>query len=85
MFSRWASLIHCLLIGVTLREIELELLGEDHERERNSGDIRGAAEETMTEYLMLGLEIEGQQCVHPSFCLVSFFAHLHAGVSSALR
>ncbi|KAF7343557.1 CxC2 domain-containing protein [Mycena sanguinolenta] len=47
--------------GVTLRDIELELLGEDHDCERRSGEVRGVAEGTMTEYLMLGLEIEGQQ------------------------
>ncbi|KAF7353185.1 CxC2 domain-containing protein [Mycena sanguinolenta] len=47
--------------GISLREIELELLREEHENERKSGVVRSVAEETMTEYLMLGLEIEGQQ------------------------
>ncbi|KAF7367663.1 hypothetical protein MSAN_00830000 [Mycena sanguinolenta] len=47
--------------GVTLREIELDLLQEEHEHERLSGNVQDAAEETMTEFLMLGLEIEGQQ------------------------
>ncbi|KAF7346681.1 CxC2 domain-containing protein [Mycena sanguinolenta] len=47
--------------GITLREIELELLREEQANERKSGVVRGVAEATMTEYLMLGLEIEGQQ------------------------
>ncbi|KAF7376803.1 CxC2 domain-containing protein [Mycena sanguinolenta] len=47
--------------GATLRDIELELMREEHERERASPVARDATEETMTEYLMLGLGIEGQQ------------------------
>ncbi|KAF7375073.1 CxC2 domain-containing protein [Mycena sanguinolenta] len=47
--------------GVTLRDIELELLNEEQDHERQSGDVTGIDEETMTGYLMLGLEIEGQQ------------------------
>ncbi|KAF7377997.1 CxC2 domain-containing protein [Mycena sanguinolenta] len=47
--------------GITLCEIELELLCEEQANERKSGVVRGVAEATMTEYLMLGLEIEGQQ------------------------
>ncbi|KAF7340634.1 C2H2-type domain-containing protein [Mycena sanguinolenta] len=47
--------------GPTVRDIELELLREEHEKERTSAIPRDASEETMTEYLMLGLEIEGQQ------------------------
>ncbi|KAF7361555.1 CxC2 domain-containing protein [Mycena sanguinolenta] len=47
--------------GVTLREIELELMREEQERERTSTTAHDATEETMTEYLMLGLGIEGQQ------------------------
>ncbi|KAJ6448526.1 hypothetical protein C8R45DRAFT_947906 [Mycena sanguinolenta] len=47
--------------GVTLREIELELMREEQERERVSTTVREATEETMIEYLMLGLGIEGQQ------------------------
>ncbi|KAF7334322.1 CxC2 domain-containing protein [Mycena sanguinolenta] len=47
--------------GPTLRNIELELAREEQERERASTVARSTSEETMTEYLMLGLEIEGQQ------------------------
>ncbi|KAF7337266.1 CxC2 domain-containing protein [Mycena sanguinolenta] len=47
--------------GPTLRDIELELAREEQERERASTVARSTSEETMTEYLMLGLEIEGQQ------------------------
>ncbi|KAJ7866278.1 hypothetical protein B0H14DRAFT_3442547 [Mycena olivaceomarginata] len=44
--------------AVTLRTIELELTREQ-EREQASNLVRDAAEDTMTEYLMLGLEIRG--------------------------
>ncbi|KAJ6513482.1 hypothetical protein C8R45DRAFT_791084, partial [Mycena sanguinolenta] len=47
--------------GITLREIELDLVREEQECERESGAMRVEGDETMTEYLMLGLEIEGQQ------------------------
>ncbi|KAF8143039.1 hypothetical protein K438DRAFT_1520754, partial [Mycena galopus ATCC 62051] len=47
--------------GPTLRDIELELVREEQERERVSTAMREVSEETMTEYLMLGLDIEGQQ------------------------
>ncbi|KAF7377131.1 CxC2 domain-containing protein [Mycena sanguinolenta] len=47
--------------GPTVCDIELELLREEHEKERTLAIPRDASEETMTEYLMLGLEIEGQQ------------------------
>ncbi|KAF7342685.1 CxC2 domain-containing protein [Mycena sanguinolenta] len=47
--------------GVTLREIELELMRQEQERERMSPVAPDAREETMTEYLMLGLGIEAQQ------------------------
>jgi hypothetical protein len=46
-----------------LHEVELELARKDQERERQSVGNQSTAEETMTEYLMLGLEIEGQQYV----------------------
>jgi hypothetical protein len=49
--------------GVTLRDVELELMREEQERELASAAVRDATEDTMTEYLMLGLEIEGQQYV----------------------
>jgi hypothetical protein len=49
--------------GSTLWDIELELTREEQEREHVSAVVQDAAEDTMTEYLMLGLEIEGQQCV----------------------
>ncbi|KAJ7788499.1 hypothetical protein B0H14DRAFT_2398363, partial [Mycena olivaceomarginata] len=45
----------------TLREVELELMREEQEREHASAVVREASEGTMTEYLMLGLEVEGQQ------------------------
>ncbi|KAF7374458.1 hypothetical protein MSAN_00329900 [Mycena sanguinolenta] len=45
----------------TLRDIELELAREEQEKERASAIRRDASEETMTGYLMLGLEIEAQQ------------------------
>ncbi|KAF8139162.1 hypothetical protein K438DRAFT_1996294 [Mycena galopus ATCC 62051] len=47
--------------GAALRDIELELMREEQTRELASAAVRDATEETMTEYLMLGLEIEGQQ------------------------
>ncbi|KAJ7303090.1 hypothetical protein DFH08DRAFT_977305 [Mycena albidolilacea] len=47
--------------GSTLRTVELELTREEQEREQASTLVRDAAEDTMTEYLILGLEIEGQQ------------------------
>jgi hypothetical protein len=46
-----------------LRDIELELVREEQDRERNSTAVREATDDTMIEYLMLGVEIEGQQCV----------------------
>ncbi|KAF7347975.1 CxC2 domain-containing protein [Mycena sanguinolenta] len=49
--------------GISPREIELELLHEEHKNEHRSGVVQSVAKETMTEYLMLGLEIEGQQYV----------------------
>jgi hypothetical protein len=49
--------------GVTLWDVELELTREEQERELASAAVRDAAKGTMTEYLMLGLEIEGQQYV----------------------
>jgi hypothetical protein len=49
--------------GSTLRDIELELTREEQEQEHVSAVVQDAAEDTMTEYLMLGLEIEGLQCV----------------------
>ncbi|KAJ7763898.1 hypothetical protein B0H14DRAFT_3510550 [Mycena olivaceomarginata] len=45
----------------TLRDIKLELTREEQEREHAFAVMRDAAKDTMTEYLMLGLEIEGQQ------------------------
>jgi hypothetical protein len=50
--------------GPTLREIELELVREEQECERSSAAVREATDDTMIEYLMLGVEIEGQQCVY---------------------
>ncbi|KAF7343820.1 CxC2 domain-containing protein [Mycena sanguinolenta] len=47
--------------GPTLRDIELELAREEQKKERASAVIRDPSEETMVEYLMLGLEIEGHQ------------------------
>ncbi|KAJ7867181.1 hypothetical protein B0H14DRAFT_3441876 [Mycena olivaceomarginata] len=47
--------------GPTLREVELELAREEQAKERNSATVPGNMEETMTQFLMLGLEIEGQQ------------------------
>ncbi|KAF7335066.1 hypothetical protein MVEN_02257100 [Mycena venus] len=46
----------------TLREIELELTHKEEEWEQVSTAVPAPTEETMTEYLMLGLEIEAQQC-----------------------
>ncbi|KAF8177825.1 hypothetical protein K438DRAFT_1769922 [Mycena galopus ATCC 62051] len=48
--------------GPTMRDIELELMGEEQQREHSSSTVRDHREETMTEYLVFGLEIEGQQC-----------------------
>ncbi|KAJ7788324.1 hypothetical protein B0H14DRAFT_3504322 [Mycena olivaceomarginata] len=45
----------------TLREVELELMREEQEREYASAVVREVSEGTMTEYLMLALEVEGQQ------------------------
>ncbi|KAJ7360889.1 hypothetical protein DFH08DRAFT_800310 [Mycena albidolilacea] len=45
----------------TLREVELELMREEQEREHVSAVVREASKGTMTEYLMLALEVEGQQ------------------------
>ncbi|KAJ7903747.1 hypothetical protein B0H14DRAFT_3421928 [Mycena olivaceomarginata] len=47
--------------GSTLRTVELELTREEQEREQASTLVQDAAEDTMTEYLILGLKIEGQQ------------------------
>ncbi|KAJ7803737.1 hypothetical protein B0H14DRAFT_3487098 [Mycena olivaceomarginata] len=47
--------------GPSLRDIELELICEEQERERSSAAAAEAGEDTMTGFLMLGLEIEGQQ------------------------
>ncbi|KAJ7789965.1 hypothetical protein B0H14DRAFT_3502247 [Mycena olivaceomarginata] len=47
--------------GPNLKEIELELTREEQERERRSAAVPNASGETMTEFLMLGLEIESQQ------------------------
>ncbi|KAF8196616.1 hypothetical protein K438DRAFT_1585485 [Mycena galopus ATCC 62051] len=47
--------------GPSLQDMELELMREEQERERISTALRDSSEGTMTEYLMLGLEIEGQQ------------------------
>ncbi|KAJ7352104.1 hypothetical protein DFH08DRAFT_805385 [Mycena albidolilacea] len=47
--------------GPTLREVELELAREEQAKERNSATVPGDVEETMTQFLMLGLEIEVQQ------------------------
>jgi hypothetical protein len=46
-----------------LKDIELELTREEQEREQSSNDVHKVRDDTMTEYLMLGLEIEGQQYV----------------------
>ncbi|KAJ7820068.1 hypothetical protein B0H14DRAFT_3472556 [Mycena olivaceomarginata] len=46
--------------GPTLRDVELELMHEEQERERRSSAALSASDDTLTEYLMLGLEIEGQ-------------------------
>jgi hypothetical protein len=45
---------------------------EEQERERASAVVREASEGTMTEYLMLALEVEGQQ--YASFPFSIFFA-----------
>ncbi|KAJ7619486.1 hypothetical protein FB45DRAFT_1033340 [Roridomyces roridus] len=47
--------------GPTLRDVQLELTREEQEREQASTDVSAAGEDTMVEYLILGLEIEGQQ------------------------
>ncbi|KAJ7718092.1 hypothetical protein B0H14DRAFT_2412596, partial [Mycena olivaceomarginata] len=47
--------------GPTLKEIELELMRKEQAKEHESGTVSGASDETMTEFLMLGLEVEGQQ------------------------
>ncbi|KAJ7773541.1 hypothetical protein B0H14DRAFT_3095985 [Mycena olivaceomarginata] len=47
--------------GPTLQEIELELAREEEKTEHASATVRDAMDGTMTEYLMPGLEIEGQQ------------------------
>ncbi|KAF8178780.1 hypothetical protein K438DRAFT_1769237 [Mycena galopus ATCC 62051] len=63
-FETGASLVNPYELpqsGPTLREIKLQLMLEEQERERNAAAARDHMEETMTEYLMLGLEIEGQQ------------------------
>jgi hypothetical protein len=49
--------------GPTLRDVELELMCEEQEHECSTSTVLNAADDTMTEYLMLGPEIEGQQCV----------------------
>jgi hypothetical protein len=41
----------------------LELVRKEQDREHNSTAVRKATNDTMIEYLMLGVEIEGQQCV----------------------
>ncbi|KAJ7756133.1 hypothetical protein B0H14DRAFT_2635188 [Mycena olivaceomarginata] len=46
--------------GPTLRDVELELMREEQERERSTPTVLNTADDTATEYLMLGLEIEGQ-------------------------
>ncbi|KAJ7693118.1 hypothetical protein B0H14DRAFT_2651465 [Mycena olivaceomarginata] len=45
----------------TLHDIKLELVCEEQDRERNSTTMHEATDDTMIEYLMLGVEIEGQQ------------------------
>ncbi|KAJ7691679.1 hypothetical protein B0H14DRAFT_3531790, partial [Mycena olivaceomarginata] len=47
--------------GPTLRDVELELTREEQDRERSAPAEHDASDDTMTQYLMLGLEIEGQQ------------------------
>ncbi|KAJ7805529.1 hypothetical protein B0H14DRAFT_2611299 [Mycena olivaceomarginata] len=47
--------------GPSLRDIELELIREEQERERTSAAGVDNSEDTMTGFVMLGLEIEGQQ------------------------
>ncbi|KAJ7791305.1 hypothetical protein B0H14DRAFT_3500649 [Mycena olivaceomarginata] len=47
--------------GPTLRDVELELMHVEQERERRSSAALSTSDDTLTEYLMLGLEIEGQQ------------------------
>ncbi|KAJ7615463.1 hypothetical protein FB45DRAFT_1035452 [Roridomyces roridus] len=47
--------------GPSLRDVQLELAREEQEREQAAADSCAAGEDTMVEYLMLGLEIEGQQ------------------------
>ncbi|KAJ7831464.1 hypothetical protein B0H14DRAFT_3464063 [Mycena olivaceomarginata] len=53
--------LSCFIQASRLRDVELELTREEQERELASAAVRDATEDTMTEYLMLGLEIEGQQ------------------------
>jgi hypothetical protein len=49
--------------GPTLKDIEVELTHKEQEHEQSSNDVREVGDDTMTEYLMLRLEIEGQQYV----------------------
>ncbi|KAJ7353097.1 hypothetical protein DFH08DRAFT_692196, partial [Mycena albidolilacea] len=49
--------------GPTLKEIELELMREEQAKEHESGTVSGTSDKMMTEILMLGLEVEGQQYV----------------------
>jgi hypothetical protein len=46
-----------------LRDIELELMCEEQERKHSTPAVLNATDDMMTEYLMLGLEIKGQQCM----------------------
>jgi hypothetical protein len=56
-------------VSPTLQEIKLQLARKEQERERLSSVAQDAAADTMTRYLMLGLELEGQQCAYISFVL----------------
>ncbi|KAJ7861829.1 hypothetical protein B0H14DRAFT_3445083 [Mycena olivaceomarginata] len=47
--------------GPTLRDVELELMREEQERESSTSASLDADDDTMIEYLMLGLVIEAQQ------------------------
>ncbi|KAJ7888055.1 hypothetical protein B0H14DRAFT_3430251 [Mycena olivaceomarginata] len=47
--------------GPTLRDVELELMREEKERESSTSASLDADDDTMIEYLMLGLVIEAQQ------------------------
>ncbi|KAJ7352102.1 hypothetical protein DFH08DRAFT_805383 [Mycena albidolilacea] len=49
--------------GPTLRDVELELMCEEQECERSTPVVLNTANNTATEYWILGLEIEGQQCI----------------------